>query len=258
MMRSTKFLSLTAGVLTAATLTFGCAPADSGEETEAGMQEVADAVTAAPNHYSVAFENDAVRLVRVSYGAGEESAMHSHPTHCAIALNDGSYRVSPAEGEPVELDLAMGEVACVEAGAHQVANVGSETLEAVLVEFKPDATAGSGALPDYPGAVSADPEHYTVEYENSIARLLRIQYGAGETSTMHRHPANCAIFLSDQPTAMEMPDGETMQTEGYETGHVECWDAEAHLPTNMGDEGLELILLELKGRATWDGGGAEN
>ena len=97
-MRSFKLLSLTAGAVTAATLTFGCAPADSGEETESGMQEVADAVTAAPDHYSVAYENDAVRLVRVSYGAGEESAMHSHPAHCAIALNDGSYRMSPVVG----------------------------------------------------------------------------------------------------------------------------------------------------------------
>ncbi|HSM08257.1 MAG TPA: hypothetical protein VLA33_04485 [Gemmatimonadota bacterium] len=253
-MRSIRLLSLTVGALTAATLTFGCAPADSGDE--AGMQEVADAVTAAPDHYSVAYENDAVRLLRVSYEAGEESAMHSHPAHCAIALNDGTYRMTPAEGEPVELDLAMGEVACVEAGAHQIANAGSEAVQAVLVEFKPGATAGSDALPDYPGAVSADPEHYTVEHENDIARLLRIQYDAGETSTMHRHPANCAIFLSDQPTRMEMPDGETMQTEGYETGHVECWDAEAHLPTNMGEEGLELILVELKGRANWDGDGA--
>lgn len=255
-MRSIKFLSLAACGLTAATLVFGCAPADSGDETEAGTQDVPDAVAAAPNHYSVAFENDAVRLVRVRYGAGEESAMHSHPTHCAIALNDGSYRVSPAEGEPVELDLAMGEVACVEAGAHQVANVGSETIEAVLVEFKPDATAGSDALPDYPGAVSADPEHYSVEHENSIARLLRISYGPGESSTMHRHPANCGIFLNDQPTTFALPDGEAIENPGFETGHVECWDAEAHLPTNMGDEALELILLELKGRATWDGGGA--
>lgn len=255
-MRSIRLLSLTAGALAATTLGFGCAPADSGEEGEAGVQDVPGAVAAAPNNYSVAFENDAVRLLRVRYGAGEGSAMHSHPAHCAIALNDGTYRVSPAEGESVELDLAMGEVACIEAGAHRVENAGSETVEAVLVEFKPGAAAGSDELPNHPGAVSADPDHYTVEHENSVARLLRIQYGPGETSTMHRHPANCAIFLRDQPTTFELPDGETIENPGFESGHVECWDAEAHLPTNTGDEELELILVELKGRAAWGGAGA--
>ena len=256
-MRSTRFLSLVVGALTAGVLTIGCAPGDSGEggEADAGTQDVPGAVAAAPGHYAVAYENDAVRLLRVSYGPGESSAMHSHPAHCAVALSELTMRMSPREGEASDLGMDMGEVVCVEAGAHSMENTGSETAEVVLVEFKPGATAGSGELPDHPGAVSADPDHYTVEHENDVARLLRIRYGPGETSVMHRHPANCAVFLRDQPTTFELPDGETIENPGYDSGHVECWDAQAHLPTNTGDETLELILVELKGRAAWDGAG---
>jgi len=253
-MRSIRFLSLAAAALTAGALSTGCAPADSDEE--AGTQSVADAVTAAPDQYSTAFENDAVRVVRVSYEPGESSAMHSHPAHCAVALSDLTMRMTPQEGEAADLGMGMGEVACVEAGAHSMENTSSEAASVVLVEFKPGAAAGSATLPDYPGAVSADPSHYTVEHENDVARLLRIRYGPGETSVMHRHPANCAIFINDQPTTFEIPDGETIENPGFESGHVECWDAEAHLPTNTGDEGLELILVELKGRAAWDAAGA--
>lgn len=253
-MRSIRLLSVAAGALAAGALSTGCAPADSGEE-DAATQDVPGAVAAAPNHYSVAYENDAVRLVRVNYGPGESSAMHSHPAHCAVAISDLTMRMTPREGEAADVGMGMGEVVCVEAGAHSMENTGSEAIEVVLVEFKPGATAGSAALPDYPGAVTADPGHYTVEHENDIARLLRIRYGPGETSVMHRHPANCAIFLQDQPTTFQLPDGETIDNPGFESGHVECWDAEAHLPTNNGDAGLELILVELKGRAAWDGTG---
>lgn len=256
-MRSTRLPFLAVGALAAGVLSFGCAPGDSGGEGEAdaGTQSVPDAVAASPDMYSVAYENDAVRLLRVSYGPGESSATHSHPAHCAVAINGSSWRASPQDGEAADVTLEMGEVSCVPAGAHRMENMGTGAAEAVLVEFKPGATAGSDALPDHPGAVSADPDHYTVEHATDAARLLRIRYGPGETSIMHRHPANCAIFLHDQPTTMEMPGGEVVESAAHEAGHVECGDAGAHLPTNAGDEELELILLELKGRASWDGAG---
>lgn len=250
-MLSPRLASFTLCALAAGALTSGCAPADSSDEGE----EVAGAVSAAPDHYSVAYENDVVRLIRVTYEAGDTSSLHSHPAHCAVAINGSSWRASPQEGETSDLSMEMGDVACVEAGAHRMENTGSEAAEVVLVEFKPGATAGSDSLPSHPGAVSADSAHYSVVHENDVARFLRIRYGPGETSTMHRHPANCAIFLHDQTTRMEMPGGEAVENEASEPGHVQCGDAQAHLPTNTGEEELELILVELKGRATWNGGG---
>lgn len=99
-----------------------------------------------------------------------------------------------------------------------------------------------------PDAVSADPTHYSVEFENDVVRLLRIRYGPGESSVMHHHPANCAVFLTPLSARMELPGGETVDAPG-EAGQVQCFDAETHKPTNVGDEPIELILIELKGRA---------
>lgn len=258
-MRFPTLPSLALGAaLTVGVLAPGCTPADSSDEQEpgadAGREEVARAEAAAPGHYSVEYENDAVRLLRVSYEPGERSALHVHPAHCAVALGPSTWRMTPREGEALELAMEAGQVTCVEAGSHRMENTGTEVAEAVLVEFEPGATAGSDALPDHPDAVSADPDHYTIEHENDVARLLRIRYGPGETSVMHQHPANCAIFLHDQPTAMEMPGGEVVENDAVESGHVACGEAGAHLPTNRGEERLELILVELKGRATWAGG----
>lgn len=110
---------------------------------------------------------------------------------------------------------------------------------------------GAAASPDeHPDAVTADPDHYTVEFENDVVRLLRIRYGPGESSVMHHHPANCAVFLRDQPTTFELPSGEVLEPPASGAGEVRCADAEVHLPTNRGGEELELVLLEFKGRET--------
>lgn len=106
------------------------------------------------------------------------------------------------------------------------------------------------AAQEAPDAVAADPDHYSVEFENDAVRLLRIRYGPGETSVMHRHPANCAIFLTDISSRMELPGGEAVDSQAR-AGDVRCFDAEVHRPSNTSDGPLELILVEFKGRETF-------
>ena len=40
----------------------------------------ADPINVDPKHYKVEFENERVRVLRVSYGPGEKSVMHYNPT----------------------------------------------------------------------------------------------------------------------------------------------------------------------------------
>jgi hypothetical protein len=49
-----------------------------------------DPVTVDSKHYSVEFENDYVRVLRIKYGPGEKSVMHEHPDAVAIMLTDGT------------------------------------------------------------------------------------------------------------------------------------------------------------------------
>ena len=100
---------------------------------------------------------------------------------------------------------------------------------------------------DYPGAVTADPEHYSVEFENDVIRVLRIEYGPGETSSMHSHPAGCHMFITDATSTFELPNGETVDASGT-AGQVLCGDAQVHLPTNTGNTPVQVIAVELKGR----------
>ncbi len=124
---------------------------------------------------------------------------------------------------------------------------GEWRIEAFRI-MQPEPT-GSWAA-DLPDAVTADPAHYSVEFENSVLRLLRIRYGARERSTMHAHPASCAVFVTTGAFRMTLPDGSSTEGEPGTPGSVVCVDSESHLPENVGDRPVEAILVELKDRAT--------
>jgi hypothetical protein len=100
-----------------------------------------------------------------------------------------------------------------------------------------------------PDAVTADPRHYSVSFENELVRLLRVRYGAGEKSTLHRHPASCAVFLTDQTFNFTLPDG-TTEPASVPEGALGCSDANAHQPENIA-EAAEFIMIEFKNRETF-------
>ena len=96
--------------------------------------------------------------------------------------------------------------------------------------------------------VKVDPKHYTVAFENSQVRVLRVQYGPHEKSVMHHHPASVIVSLADQDAKFSLPGGKTSERH-MKAGDVQWAAAETHLPENLGDKPLDVILVELKGKA---------
>ncbi|MGB5500339.1 MAG: hypothetical protein WBM77_15515 [Maribacter sp.] len=87
-------------------------------------------------HYKIEFENDYVRVLRITYGPGEESIMHEHPNAVVVMLTDSNTEMTLPDGNKVE-DLAkMGDAQWTPAGMHIPKNIGNEKMEAVLVELK--------------------------------------------------------------------------------------------------------------------------
>ena len=94
-------------------------------------------------------------------------------------------------------------------------------------------------------AVIADPQHYTVEFENDRVRVIRIKYGPREKSIMHTHGPNVSILLTENTVRFTLPDGTSSEVTG-EAGTAQWSDAQEHLPENLSDEPLEVVLVELK------------
>ena len=47
-----------------------------------------DATVVDADHYTTEFENEAVRIIRIEYGAGKESVTHDHLNSVAVFLTD--------------------------------------------------------------------------------------------------------------------------------------------------------------------------
>ena len=95
-----------------------------------------DPVQVDASHYTVEFENEKMRVLRVKYGANEKSHMHAHPECVAVFLTAAAGRFSFPDGTSENLDVPAGQVMHMDATVHEPANRGSEPFEVVLVELK--------------------------------------------------------------------------------------------------------------------------
>ncbi len=96
-------------------------------------------------------------------------------------------------------------------------------------------------------AVKADPKHYSVVSENNEVRILKAHYGPHEKSVMHSHPDVVAVYLTDAKVLFHLPDGKTQESNG-KAGDAMFVPAGLHLPENVGDAPMDVIVVELKGK----------
>lgn len=94
-------------------------------------------------------------------------------------------------------------------------------------------------------ATKLDPNHYTLEFENDHVRIVRVKYGPGEKSIMHQHPPGVAVLLTEHNVRMYAPD-DSSEVDLGKPGEARWSDAVTHLPENLNDGPVEVVLVELK------------
>jgi quercetin dioxygenase-like cupin family protein len=95
-----------------------------------------DAITIAPNLHKVIFENDKLRVLKVTVAPGAKAAMHWHPENINYILTPGKLRFAKPDGTSVEVDLAEGQVTNSGAGSHAVENISDSEVQTIQVELK--------------------------------------------------------------------------------------------------------------------------
>ncbi|CAN5897596.1 hypothetical protein BH20GEM1_BH20GEM1_03790 [soil metagenome] len=93
--------------------------------------------------------------------------------------------------------------------------------------------------------VVVDSAHYTLVFENEQVRVLRIEYGPGEESVMHDHPAGVAVSLEDSHTQFTLADGQVVES-ALKAGDAIWAPAGSHVPKSLSDKPSSLILVEIK------------
>jgi len=95
-----------------------------------------DAAKVDAKHYTVAFENDQVRVLKVHYGPGEKSTMHSHPNSVAVFLTDVQGKFTFPDGKSQDFNGKAGDVISDTAKVHLPENTGDKAFDVVVVELK--------------------------------------------------------------------------------------------------------------------------
>jgi quercetin dioxygenase-like cupin family protein len=103
-----------------------------------------DPVVVDSDHYKVEFENEYVRVIRITYGPHEESVMHYHPDGVAVFLSDQQGQFTFPNGETERFDATAGQTIWIEGGQHLPRNLADAPLELILVEIKSKSESHEG------------------------------------------------------------------------------------------------------------------
>jgi len=203
-----------------------------------------DVVQVAPERVKVLFENDQVRVLRFSEPGHSKLPMHSHPPYVSVSFTADHSKYTFPDGKSSEERTKAGAVTYSNELTHAFENLSDSTSESVMVELK-SRPPGAAAVQAEMDPVKADPKHYKVVIDNDRVRILRARYGPHEKSVMHEHPASVAVYMTDGHTKFTLADG-TSQENNAKARDTTWADAGKHLPENLGDKPMEVVVIELK------------
>jgi hypothetical protein len=175
-----------------------------------------DEVAVDPGIAKVEFENEQVRVVRVTYAAHQKSHMHSHPARFLVTLTKNNIRSVLPDGTNSPLQRDANVFGWSEPVTHAVENLADGPMENIEIELKaakgPGAAAkldtgekrGSGTEKD-PVPVEQEPHHHLV-FANQYVRVLEVIVPPGEPTLFHTHYLdNVAILLSNTTLKNQAP-----------------------------------------------------
>jgi quercetin dioxygenase-like cupin family protein len=102
-----------------------------------------DPVQTDPDHYSVVFENDRVRVLEYTDRPGDRTTPHEHPDSVMVTLSSFRRRLH-AEDTQRDVQLTAGAAHWLPAQKHAGENIGDTTTHSIFVELKDGSGDGTG------------------------------------------------------------------------------------------------------------------
>lgn len=101
------------------------------------MESIPDVLDVANSGYTLLFENERLRVMKMQLKPGQVSPMHNHPNdHMVYILNDAKLKLYLPDGDSAEYKLKSGKILWIEAGSHETENIGSSVASNIVTEVK--------------------------------------------------------------------------------------------------------------------------
>ena len=95
-----------------------------------------DPVKVDSKHYTVVFENERVRVLRIAYGPHDKSVMHEHPDAVAVFLTDLMGKFTFPDGKTENVNAKAGDATWNPGAKHLPENLAAKPMALILVEIK--------------------------------------------------------------------------------------------------------------------------
>jgi quercetin dioxygenase-like cupin family protein len=218
-----------------------------------------DEVTADPGVAKAEFENDEVRVLRVSYGPHQKSHMHSHPSRLTVTLTKINVRITLPDGTSQTVTRGPGELSWSEPTTHAVENLSDEATANVELELKQSKGHGQSVQPVTPATtaqgtetdpvpVEAEPHHHLV-FENQYVKVLDVVVKPGENTLFHKHSLdNVSVIFSGTTLKNQIPGHdwtERLATDGSVGFAAGTKQPYVHRISNAGTTPFHVLDIEL-------------
>ena len=207
----------------------------------AGATFAQDPVKVDAKHYKVLVDNPSVRVLKITYPAGDKSPMHQHPDAIVVPLVTSKVRFTTPDGKTQDQELPNESASYTPAGTHSPANVGSGPIEAILVEFK-SAAPGTATVPtDRPGLAIK----VLAESPRAIAYRTIADANFSEAAGTKHDYDQIVIALNAAQMSLAL-DGKPPKTT-WARGDVQfIGRGTAHESKNTGGKPVDFIIVAVK------------
>ncbi len=213
------------------------------------LAQAPDPLIADPQHTHLEVQNQWVRVFEEHLGPHETMPMHTHsgPGALIVFLTSRNNKLVYIDGSSKTFQNRAGEVMWAAPTTHRSENLTGAEFAAIQIEPKPAANAKPFPQESM-DAVTVDPAHYRVVFENQWVRAIALTVGPHEKLKMHKHPATGAVvvLLTDQDMRQYHADG-TARESHYKAGTVRWTPPDAaHQDENLSDNPFRLVRVEIK------------
>jgi len=180
------------------------------------VSKAQDVVAVDPTIAKVEFENEQIRVLRLTYAPHQKSHMHSQPPRFLVTLTKNNIRSTMLDGTSSMSQRDANVFAWSEPVTHAEENLADEPMDNIEIELKtakgPGVAAkldtgekkGAGTEKD-PVPVEQEPTHRLV-FANQYVRILEVIVPPGRATLFHTHSLDyVSIMVSDTSFKNQVP-----------------------------------------------------
>ena len=200
-----------------------------------------------PEIYEVLLENEAVKVMKVTFAPGQEDNMHDHYPFTGYLLDGGKAQVTMPDGKVNEREFPSGFIAHNGNGVrHKVKNIGSNDMNIILIEHK-----NLGSTPTFDNeanlaAHNVSPDIYEIVHEDELIKVYTATFPAGSSDNVHEHGMNTAYVITGGKVEITEADGSVNERNIPDGAVLHSDKMVRHQVKNIGETDIKVLLAEYK------------